>query len=116
MPFNIRAIQVDGGSEFYSEFEQECQRIGIKLFVLPPKSPKLNGCVERAHRTHTEEFYEVNDCPWTVPELNKELRHWNYIYNCIRPHQALGYRTPLQFLKDKGIIHTNYPSNLSHMY
>ena len=59
MPFNVRAIQVDGGSEFYSEFEQECQRIGIKLFVLPPKSPKLNGCVERAHRTHTEEFYEV---------------------------------------------------------
>lgn len=114
MPFNVRAIQVDGGSEFYSEFEQECQRTGIKLFVLPPKSPKLNGCVERAHRTHTEEFYEVNDCSWTVPELNKELSHWNYIYNCIRPHQALGYRTPLQFLKDKGIIRTRYPSVLSH--
>ena len=63
MPFKIKAIQVDGGSEFYSEFEQECQRTGIKLFVLPPKSPKLNGCVERAQRTHTEEFYEVNDCP-----------------------------------------------------
>jgi len=114
MPFNVRAIQVDGGSEFYSEFEQECQRIGIKLFVLPPKSPKLNGCVERAHRTHTEEFYEVNDCSWTVPELNKQLRHWNYIYNCIRPHQALGYRTPLQFLKDNGIIRTRDPSVLSH--
>jgi hypothetical protein len=26
MPFNIRAIRVDGGSEFYSEFEQERQR------------------------------------------------------------------------------------------
>jgi transposase InsO family protein len=115
MPFNVRAIQVDGGSEFYSEFEQECQRTGIKLFVLPPKSPKLNGCVERAHRTHTEEFYEVNDCPWTIPELNKELSHWNYIYNCIRPHQALGYRTPLQFLKDKGIIRTRDPSVLSHI-
>jgi len=38
MPFNIRAIQVDGGSEFYSEFEQECQRTGIKLFVLPQSS------------------------------------------------------------------------------
>jgi len=116
MPFSVRAIQVDGGSEFYSDFEQECQRTGIKLFVLPPKSPKLNGCVERAQRTHTEEFYEVNDCSWTVPELNKELSHWNYIYNCVRPHQALGYRTPLQFLKDNGIIRTNYPSNFSHMY
>ena len=61
MPFKVKAIQVDGGSEFYSEFEEECQRRKIRLFVLPPKSPKLNGCVERAHRTHTEEFYEVYD-------------------------------------------------------
>jgi hypothetical protein len=28
---------------------------GSHLFVLPPRSPKLNGHVERAHRTHTEE-------------------------------------------------------------
>ena len=117
MPFKVKAIQVDGGSEFFAEFEQECQRREIKLFVLPPKSPKLNGCVERAQRTHTEEFYEVNDCSWTVPELNRELKQWEYIYNCVRPHQALDYKTPLQFLKDKGIINTNNcPFPLSHMY
>ena len=117
MPFEVRAIQVDGGSEFYAEFEQECQRRGIRLFVLPPKSPKLNGSVERAHRTHTEEFYEVYECPWTVPELNQELRQWEHIYNCVRPHQALAYKTPLQFLKDNGIVDANYPSHshLSHM-
>jgi len=117
MPFAVKAIQVDGGSEFYAEFEQECQRRGIHLFVLPPKSPKLNGSVERAHRTHTEEFYEVYECSWTVPELNQELRQWERIYNCVRPHQALGYKTPLQFLKDNGIVDANYPSpsHLSHM-
>ncbi len=116
MPFRVKALQVDGGSEFYSEFEEECQRRNIRLFVLPPKSPKLNGCVERAHRTHTEEFYEVNDCPWNVTELNPELRKWEYVYNCIRPHQALHYKTPLQFLRDSGIVISGYPSNLSHMY
>jgi putative transposase len=79
MLLNVRAIHVDGGSEFYSEYEQECQRTGIKLFLLPPKNAKLNGCVERAQKTHTEEFYEVNDCPWTIHELNKELSHWQYI-------------------------------------
>ena len=117
MPFEVRAIQVDGGSEFYAEFEQECERRGIRLFVLPPKSPKLNGSVERAHRTHTEEFYEVYECSWTVPELNQELRQWERIYNCVRPHQALGYKTPLQFLKDNGIVDATYPSysHLSHM-
>ncbi len=62
MPFPIQAIQVDGGSEFMAQFEEACQRRGIRLFILPPRSPKLNGCVERAQRTHTEEFY-VGESP-----------------------------------------------------
>jgi len=115
MPFKVKALQVDGGAEFYSEFEEECERRKIRLFVLPPKSPKLNGCVERAHRTHTEEFYEVYEVPWNVIELNPELRRWEDIYNCVRPHQALNYKTPLQFLKDNDIVSPDYSSNLSHM-
>jgi transposase InsO family protein len=59
MPFPVRALQVDGGSEFAAAFEQACRERGLRLFVLPPRSPKLNGSVERAQRTHTEEFYEV---------------------------------------------------------
>jgi transposase InsO family protein len=99
LPFTIRAIQVDGGSEFEAVFEEECQRRGIKLFVLPPHSPKLNGCVERAHRTHTEEFYEVTESSFDLPELRDELLQWERTYNTIRPHQALGYMTPLKFLE-----------------
>lgn len=83
---------------------------------MPTRSPKLNGCVERANRTHTEEFYEVYDCPWTVSELNEQLIRWEHTYNCIRPRQSLGQKTPLQFLKGSGIINTNYPSALSHMW
>ena len=99
LPFTIRAIQVDGGSEFEAVFEEECQRRGIKLFVLPPRSPKLNGCVERAHRTHTEEFYEVTESSFDLTELRDELLQWERTYNTIRPHQALGYMTPLKFLE-----------------
>jgi len=101
MPFPIRAIQVDGGSEFEAVFETECKRRGIKLFVLPPRSPKLNGGVERAHRTHTEEFYEVTDCSFDLAELRQELLNWEITYNTIRPHQSLGYLTPQQFLERK---------------
>ena len=61
MPFEVKAFQIDGGSEFQAIFEEVCKQYGIKLFVLPPRSPKLNGYVERANRTHTEEFYEVTD-------------------------------------------------------
>jgi putative transposase len=99
MPFPIKVIQVDGGSEFQDSFEEECQRRGIKLFVLPPRSPKLNGHVERAQRTHTEEFYEVTDTSFEMAELNQALLEWERVYNTVRPHQALGYLTPEEFLK-----------------
>lgn len=35
---------------------------------------QLNGAVERAQHTPTEEFYEVTECAWTVEALNRELR------------------------------------------
>ena len=99
MPFPIAALQVDGGSEFAAEFESACQQRGLPLFVLPPRSPKLNGQVERAHRTHHEEFYQVIPDCWEVAALNPQLRRWEHIYNTVRPHQALGYQTPLEFLE-----------------
>ena len=97
MPFPVKAIQVDGGSEFMDQFERACQEQSIRLFVLPPRSPKLNGHVERAQRTHQEEFYQVTDLPGSLKELNERLRAWEEVYNGYRPHQALGYLTPKAF-------------------
>lgn len=114
MPFPIKAIQVDGGSEFEAVFEQECQRRGIQLFVLPPRSPKLNGHVERAHRTHTEEFYEVYAGDVEITHLNQALQSWEYTYNHLRPHQALDGKTPMEYLRQ---CHPeSAPRLLSHMY
>ncbi len=56
--------------------------------------------MERAQRTHTGEFYKVADLTWTVAELNRDLQAWERVYNTVRPHQALGYRTPEQFLRE----------------
>jgi transposase InsO family protein len=98
LPFPLRAIQVDGGSEFMAEFEAACAERGIRLYVLPPHSPRLNGAVERANRTHAEEFYEL---AWGEPDLARlarSLLRWERTYNTIRPHQALGYLTPAEFL------------------
>ena len=99
MPFKVNAIQVDGGSEFCAQFEDACKELGIHLFILPPRSPKLNGHVERAQRTHTEEFYEIYDGDLEMAPLNQALLNWEKVYNTIRPHQSLGYLTPLQFLR-----------------
>lgn len=97
-PFPVNALQVDGGSEFAAEFEQACQQKQLPLFVLPPKSPKLNAHVERSHRTHHEEFYQVHADSDQPLRLNHQLRRWEHTYNCVRPHQSLAYLTPLEFL------------------
>lgn len=98
-PYALRAIQVDGGSEFMADFEAACQARGLRLFVLPPHSPKLNGCVERANRTHTEEFWECYAGDLDLPTAQAALLSWEHRYNTVRPHQALGYLTPAQFLQ-----------------
>jgi putative transposase len=98
LPFRVRAIQIDGGSEFKAEFELYCQRRGVRVFVLPPRSPKLNGCVERLQRTFTEEHYECTDVPLRVADLAAALAQFEHTYNHIRPHQALGYLTPAEYL------------------
>lgn len=103
MPFPVRAISIDNGSEFMAEFEAACAARGIALFVLPPRSPKLHGAVERANRTHTEEFYEVTDAPAELEPLRLALAAWETTYNTIRPHRALGYLTPAEYLASVGV-------------
>jgi putative transposase len=104
MPFAVRAISVDNGSEFMADFEAECARRGIALYTLPPRSPKLNGAVERANRTHTEEFYELTDAPAELEPLRAALADWEVCYNTFRPHQALGYLTPAEWLSQAGYL------------
>lgn len=102
MPFAVRAISIDGGSEFKAEFETACAERGIALYLLPPRSPKLHGAVERANRTHTEEFYEVTDVEPELEALAAALADWEVCYNTVRPHQALGYLTPAEWLAKSG--------------
>jgi hypothetical protein len=47
--------------------------------------------VERANRTHTDEFCQVTPCSLEMNQLNRELRHWEKIYKLsalIRPSAA----------------------------
>ena len=98
MPFAVTALQVDGGSEFMADFETACQAKQLPLFVLPPKSPKLNGAVERANGSWRYEFYAVYDLPGTLTELNPLIDSFQHLYNHFRPHGALHGLTPAQYL------------------
>ena len=72
MPFEVRAIQslprtrygVDGGSEFAADFERECERRGVRLFVLPHALPistvtssVRRGLTPRSSTRYTTETY-----------------------------------------------------------
>jgi putative transposase len=110
-PFAIRGIQVDGGSEFRAEFEQACADKKLKLYVLPPKSPRLNGAVERAQGSWRYEFYHAYDLPELLDELQPLVDAFAYRFNHYRPHQALGDRTPAEYLAT-----ISQEASQSHMY
>ena len=104
LDFQIKSIQVDGGSEFMAEFEEYCEEQGIKLYVLPPRSPKMNCYVERANETYRYEFWNVYELPDTLEEVRKLHRIYERKYNCERMHQSLNYLTPMDYyytLKEK---------------
>ena len=111
-PFQLKAIQVDGGSEFMAEFEQACKDKGLALFVLPPKRPDLNGAVERAQGSWRYEFYACHDLPHRLDRLNEHIDAFAHLYNYYRPHGALAGQTPAEYLNSRRAAQ-NQPS---HMY
>lgn len=102
LPFPIKSIQVDGGSEFMLHFEEACKNNNIPLFVLPPYRPKYNGRVERSNRTIREDFYyknkELEYCN-KLGEINEKLQVFIDKYNNYRPHQSLDFKTPMEYYK-----------------
>ena len=99
-PFEISSIQVDGGSEFMADFEDECEKKGLPLIVLPPKSPTYNGGVERGNRIFREEFYDRPDLlADEMVTMRKELAKALNKYNSYRPHKNLDGLTPLGYLE-----------------
>lgn len=100
-PFPVRGIQVDGGSEFRAAFEQACAAKELRLFVLPPRSPKLNGAVERAQSTWRYEFYACHELPSQIAELQRRADRFTHHFNHVRPHQALGQLTPAEYLRQR---------------
>ena len=79
------------------EFEDYYEQQQIKLYVLSPRSPKMNCYVERANETYRYEFWNVYEIPDTIKETRKLLRKFEYKYNCEKMHQSLNYLTPMEY-------------------
>ena len=99
-PFPILSIQVDGGSEFMKDFESFCEEKKIPLYILPPRSPKLNGGVERCNRTSRHEFYQYYEGVYSVSAIKPVLARYTAHYNTFRPHRAIDMETPFDYYQN----------------
>ena len=97
-PFRIHTIRTDRGHEFQAQFHWHVEDKGIRHVYIKPRSPQLNGKVERSHRTDQEEFYQLLTYTDDV-DLNKKLAEWERFYNLERPHGAFNGKTPYEALK-----------------
>jgi len=96
-PFRIHTIRTDRGHEFQAKFHWHVEDKGMRHVYIKPRSPQLNGKVERSHRTDQEEFYQLLSYTDDV-DVNKKLKNWEEFYNFNRPHGAFEGKTPYEKL------------------
>jgi transposase InsO family protein len=99
-PFRIREVRTDNGHEFQAKFHWHVEDQGIRHAYIMPRSPQLNGKVERTHRTDEEEFYQLLTYKDDV-DLEKKLAQWERFYNLSRPHGAFQGKAPYEALREK---------------
>lgn len=104
LPFRVLAIQTDNGAEFQSRFHWHLEEHDICHVYIRPRSPHLNGKVERSHRVDDQEFYQLLDKDGIADDIhlfNDKLREWEDYYNFHRPHGGLDGQTPYERLLAK---------------
>lgn len=106
LPFAIKQIQTDNGSEFSEGFSWHLEDLGIEHRHTRVRHPEENGKVERSHRTDGEEFYSVNRFV-SIKHCMQLLKSWEKEYNYERPHMSLGGKTPGQYLEEMLKNHTS---------
>jgi transposase InsO family protein len=101
LPFRVLVIQTHNGAEFQSRFHWHLETQDIRHVYIRPRTPHLNGKVERSHRVDEQEFYQLLDKDGITDNIhlfNDKLREWEDYYNYHRPHGALDGQTPYERL------------------
>lgn len=98
--YPIRVVQTDNGSEFMGEFSKHLQKLGITQSYIYPRSPKVNGYIERFNRTFKEEFLYKYELGITEQKFNQKLTNYLLWYNTKRPHQSLNMKPPTEYIQN----------------
>lgn len=96
-------IRVDNGPEFTSMvFESWARKHCIKLCFIQPGKPTQNTLIERFNGTYRREVLNAH----LFTDLNQvrdQTQQWIWDYNNIRPHESLGNKPPVVFVKQRDI-------------
>ena len=77
-PFRMRTIRPDRGPEFQALFHWHVADHGIRHVYSKPRTPQLNGTVERSHRTDQQEFYQLLSDKGDT-DLKQRLTEWGVL-------------------------------------
>ena len=95
-------IRVDNGPEFIAgKLKDWCSNNGIVIQYIQPGKPTQNSLVERFNRTFRTEFLDVYLFE-NIRQMRNYSEIWMWMYNNERPHSALQYLTPRDFLLKYG--------------
>ena len=109
--FHFQAIQTDNGMEFvYDQLPQTkqttiappvrwLQEHGIRHGRIPPRSPHLNGRIERSHGVDKDRYKKLTTHSHHKAELQAFLVEDCLDYNFYRPHSMLRMLTPEEYLQ-----------------
>lgn len=96
------AMTMDNGSPWKGYPKQRLSsltvwlmRLGIKVSHSRPGHPQTQGKLERFHQSFKKEVLKYHNFQ-SLEEAQDSFNAWRYIYNHIRPHEALGLQYPAQ--------------------
>ena len=84
-------------------------RLGIRVSHSAPYHPQTNGKIERFHRSLKSEVLAGRHFA-DLAQAQSAFAHWRGVYNCQRPHDALGLQTPAARYRVSAI---RYPQTLA---
>lgn len=97
-PFPIKVVQTDNGAPFLKDFDKLCKEKGLPHYFIYPQTPKQNTYVEISQGADKREFYQQGNVCSILPAMQKKIKEWENIWNNVRPHEALNYLTPSEYL------------------
>lgn len=109
-------IRSDNGPEFIAQAIGDwCLANEIEWAYIQPGKPTQNSLVERFNRTFREDVLDSYMFDSLVQARNY-ANAWAWMYNNERPHSALGYLTPVEFLLKYGKLPKEFPTLQQDIY